>query len=68
MSNQRALDTSRRHFLRTLSTAGGAAAAAMALPTSSAAAATGPGQAAAEKRRGYRETEHVRAYYASARD
>ncbi len=67
MSNPQALDTSRRHFLKTLTTAGGAAAVAVALPPASSAAAPDPGQPAPKKRRGYQETAHVRAYYESAR-
>jgi hypothetical protein len=67
MSNRQALDTSRRHFLRALTTAGGAAAVAVALPASSSAAAPDPRQPAPKKPRGYQETAHVRAYYESAR-
>lgn len=61
-----AIDTERRRFLRTASVAGGAAALAGA--TGQAVAAGDPPPAEdARASRGYHETEHVRAYYESAR-
>jgi len=63
---QQAVDAARRGFLRKAGLAGGAAAATMAARVSAAPAPapeekeTGPG-------RGYQETDHVRAYYATAR-
>jgi hypothetical protein len=56
-------DLKRRRFLLALG-AGSASAAAAAQPLAAAETAT---QAASEASQGYRETEHVRNYYASAR-
>ncbi len=63
---QQAVNAERRGFLRKAGLAGGAAAAAMATGAS-AAPAPAPEPTRAEPSRGYQETEHVRAYYDSAR-
>lgn len=53
----------RRDFLKAAGLAGGAGVAAVALTAKSSQAAAPAGQ----KESGYRETEHIRKYYESAR-
>lgn len=67
MTDETRVNAERRGFLKALAVAGGAGAVAAVAPAVSAASPSGPAPAAAEAPRGYRETEHVRAYYASAR-
>ena len=63
---QQTVDGARRGFLRKAGLAGGAAAAVVATGVS--AAPEAPADAATPKRsQGYHETEHVRAYYRTAR-
>jgi H+/Cl- antiporter ClcA len=62
-STQSSTDTKRRRFLLALG-AGSASAAAAAVPIANAVDAT---EAAAPESKGYRETEHVRDYYATTR-
>ena len=62
-STQPSTDTKRRRFLLALG-AGSAGAAVAAVPVANAVEAT---SAAAEESKGYRETEHVRDYYATTR-
>ena len=59
------VDAARRGFLRKAGLASGAAAAAVATPALAQPAAEPASQP--ETQRGYRETEHVRAYYDKAR-
>jgi len=63
---QQAVNAERRGFLRRAGLAGGAAAAAMAGRVS-AAPEPAPEPTQAKPSLGYQETEHVRAYYDSAR-
>ena len=60
---QSSTDVKRRRFLLALG-AGSAGAAAAAVPVASAVEAA---TAATEESKGYRETQHVRDYYASTR-
>ncbi|MFO1314040.1 MAG: formate dehydrogenase [Burkholderiales bacterium] len=60
------IDAKRRRFLLALG-AGGAGAAAVATQSLAAPAADAVAQAAPEAAQGYRETEHVRDYYATTR-
>jgi hypothetical protein len=62
-STQPSTDTRRRRFLLALG-AGSAGAAVAAVPVANAVDAT---SAAADESKGYRETEHVRDYYATTR-
>jgi len=62
-STQPSTDTRRRRFLLALG-AGSAGAAVAAVPVANAVDAT---TAAADESKGYRETEHVRDYYATTR-
>jgi hypothetical protein len=59
-------DVRRRRFLLALG-AGGAASAAAAAQAVAAPAVPTPAAAADEQSSGYRETDHVRTYYASTR-
>lgn len=64
---QDGVDVARRGFLRKAGLAGGAAAAA-AVVTTEVAAAPAPGETPAKPgQQGYHETDHVRAYYETAR-
>ena len=62
-STQPSTDTKRRRFLLALG-AGSAGAAVAAVPVANAVDAN---SAAADESKGYRETEHVRDYYATTR-
>jgi len=62
-STQPSTDTKRRRFLLALG-AGSAGAAVAAVPVANAVDVT---SAAADESKGYRETEHVRDYYATTR-
>ena len=62
-STQSSTDAKRRRFLLALG-AGSAGAAVAAVPVANAVDAT---SAAADESKGYRETEHVRDYYATTR-
>ena len=62
-STQSSTDIKRRRFLLALG-AGSASAAAAAVPVANALEAT---SVAEDESKGYRETEHVRDYYASTR-
>ncbi len=66
--NERARGTKidRREFLRRVLAASGAAGAGLALGSAPAYAATKPIDTCRTEHRGYRETEHVRQYYAKA--
>jgi hypothetical protein len=59
-------DAKRRRFLLALG-AGGAATAAASVQAVASPVAAAPAAAAEEKGSGYRETDHVRTYYASTR-
>ena len=63
LSTQSSTDTKRRRFLLALG-AGSAGAAVAAVPVANAVDAT---SAAPDESKGYRETEHVRDYYATTR-
>ncbi len=62
---EKPVDAARRGFLRKAGLASGAAAAAVATPAMAQPPAESPAQQ--DIQRGYRETEHVRAYYDTAR-
>lgn len=68
MSKQNAehTDPGRREFIKTLAVAGSAVVAVAAVGEAGAEVSQAP-SVAAKGSQGYRETEHVRAYYASAR-
>jgi len=59
-------DAGRRQFMKTLAVAG-SAVAAVAVAGEAAAEAVEVSTPATQDSQGYRETDHVRAYYASAR-
>ena len=62
------IDARRRGFLAGAAVAGGAAATGAARAVGEVAAEAAPAEApAAPEPRGYRETDHVRKYYAKAR-
>jgi FtsP/CotA-like multicopper oxidase with cupredoxin domain len=67
MIDETRVDAERRGFLKALAVAGGAGAVAAVAPGVSAGSPSGAAPPASEAPRGYRETDHVRAYYASAR-
>lgn len=64
-TKQQPVDAARRGFLRKAGLAGGAAAAAVATGVSAAPQVVD--DAPPKRSQGYRETEHVRAYYKTAR-
>ncbi|MEH6469774.1 MAG: twin-arginine translocation signal domain-containing protein [Halopseudomonas sp.] len=69
MSKQKSEVTSsdRRQFIKTMGVAGGAVVAAAVAGEVSAEVVEEESTAKAKGSQGYRETDHVRAYYASAR-
>ena len=61
---EKEVSTERRDFLKTAGLAGGVAVLAV---TTEASAEVEPTESGSKQSLGYRETEHVRAYYQSAR-